>query len=421
MKNSSWVLGGKTAGAVLSLVYLALLARALGPENFGNFMLIFSFAQLVTGLVAFQTWQIIIRYGTAHAVESRLGELAQLVWICLSLDVLGLVIGTILALGGAFAMGYFMGWSEILRQTAMLFSLIYLLSARATPIGILRVFDRFRDAALADTLVPIIRFVGVLAAVVFMPTLNAFLFIWAVSEIGTTIILWVIVMRTIKLPMRKHSPLLVLRYARNYDDLFSFATLSNLSSSIKLAGQQGIVLVVGFFAGAASAGFFRLGHQLGQVLARVADALSYSVFTEHSLVSHQHGGSAASEMIMRLLKITAVSAVIIFTILIAVGKTLIVTIFGPGFAPAFPFVLLLGGAAAVQVASSALEPALLSQGLAGRVLRANSLGALAIGAVSIALIPQHEAIGAAIAVLVGTVITATALGLSYRSAQKKPV
>ena len=65
----------------------------------------------------------------------------------------------------------------------------------------------------------------------------------------------------------------------------SKSSWSNVGSSFKLTSQQVVAVVVGFSVGAAAAGFFRLGYQLGQVFARVGDAISMAIFTE--LATHR--------------------------------------------------------------------------------------------------------------------------------------
>jgi len=414
LRNGGWLLGGKTVAAVLSIVYLALITRSLGPAGFGSFALIFSFAQVVTGLVSFQTWQIIIRYGTKYVLDEAHDRLAQLVWLCLAMDIAGFIVGILLAIGGAYLLAGHFGWDPDFRWQVILFSATILLAARATVIGILRVHDRYRDAALADTLVSVIRFFGVLLVIFIRPNIEGFLLVWALSEIITTLIMWIIIARSVKLPLGKQSLWHIPRYYRQYSDLTRFAAFSNLGASLRLASQQLIVLVVGFYTGPAAAGFFRLGHQLGQVLARIADGLSFAIFTEFNRMEHRSGSAAARSMIARTMKVTAVSAGILMLILLLAGKPMITGIFGADFAPAYPLVLLLGGAAAVQVAAMALEPALLSRGHAGWALMGNLFGVIVLVIMLFVLMPTYGATGAAVAVLIGSIAAALGLGLAYR-------
>ncbi len=415
LRNSSWSISGKALGAVLSVVYLAMITRSLGPIGFGKFALIFSFAQVICGIVSFPTWQIILRYGTKYVLDKRDDEFAQMILLCLAMDIMGVCLGTVLAVVTLYGFGSYFGIDAALRFQIVGFTVILLLSLRNTVIGILRAHDRFRDASLSDSLVPVIRFLGVLLIVYTRPNTAGFLLVWAVSEISATVILWIITLRTIKLPIRIKNIRNIPEYYKKYPDLTRFAVFSNLSSTTRLLSQQFIVLIVGLHAGPAAAGFFRLGQQLGQVLARISDGLSIAIYAEFSRMTHRDGSHAAQTMIGKTIKVTVISAVVILAIVLIAGKSLIVVVFGADFAPAYPLVVLLGGAAAVQLGSTALEPVLMVRGHAGRALLGNMIGATAMLVMLLFLMQRYYAVGASVAVLMGAVTGAIALTYFYRS------
>ena len=418
LQNTSWSLSGKALGAILSLIYLAIITRSLGPTDFGRFALIFSFAQVIAGIVAFPTWQIIIRYGTKYVLDQSHVKFGQLISICLAMDVIGLLIGGIVAAISVYGFSAQFGVDAQLRDFIMVFTLTILLSTRGTLIGILRVHDRFRDAALADSLVPIIRFVGVSAIATFQPDIQGFLVVWALSEIMATIIMWVITLKTVKLPLTISDIPHVPNYYREYPDLTRFTGFSNFAASLRVLGQQLVVLIVGLYTGPAAAGFFRLGYQLGQVLARISDGLSIAFYAEYNRMTHNTAAAAVQSMIGKTIKITAISAIVLLALLLIAGKSLITAIFGPAFAPAYLYVILLGGAAAVQVGSITLEPVLLAKGYAGWALLGNLIGTIVMFIALFLLIPQYDAGGAAIAMLLGALTTAAALAVFYRKANR---
>jgi O-antigen/teichoic acid export membrane protein len=413
VQNGGWLLGGKTFGALLSLIYLAVLTRSLGPENFGLFALVFSMAQLIAGLVSFQTWQIILHYGTRDILEERPDRFAQLVLLCCAFDVASLLSGALIAAISAFALGVYYQWSAGFSTYVMVFCWILLLASRGTPGGILRVHDRFRDAALGDSLVPVVRLLGVGIVVLMAPNVVNFLTVWALSELLTTLLMWIVIWRSVRLPFGKPTMQNVLAEYRRYPGIGRFAAFTNLGASLKLASQQFIVVIVGFFVGPAAAGFFRLGHQLGQVMARIADAIAQVLFAEYNRIAYTDGYAATRILVKKTFKITALSAITLLLILVFWGKPLLITTFGAAFAPAYPLVLILGGAAAMQVGASAFEPALLARGQAGQALMA---GALSLGALLILLpllLPTYQEQGAAFAVLFAALVSSGWLARAY--------
>lgn len=175
LENAGWLLAGKGVGAVLSLVYLGIATRTLGPSGFGQFVLILGVAQAISSFVSFQTWQAVVRFGMAHFQAGRRDALSRVLAFTLALDYGGALAGCLLALAGIDFLGDWFGWDRVVRTEALLFAFVVLLSTRSTPIGILRLHDRFGVAAAADAVTPVTRMIGALAALLFAPSVKGFL------------------------------------------------------------------------------------------------------------------------------------------------------------------------------------------------------------------------------------------------------
>src|SRR6059058_4716450 len=67
LKNSSYLGISKAVGAVSGIATLAFAGRGLGVTLFGTLILITSYSKAVSGIVKFQSWQLIVRYG-GHGV-----------------------------------------------------------------------------------------------------------------------------------------------------------------------------------------------------------------------------------------------------------------------------------------------------------------------------------------------------------------
>ena len=51
-KNIGWLAGSRGFTGLVSVAYLAIAARALGPRGFGSFTLVLTYGQLIHGLKA---------------------------------------------------------------------------------------------------------------------------------------------------------------------------------------------------------------------------------------------------------------------------------------------------------------------------------------------------------------------------------
>lgn len=414
LQSGAWLFLPKTVSAVLSLVYLAVSTQTLGAANFGKFMLIFSFAQTISGFTSFQTWQILIRYGTTLVHDRAHAKLAELTWFCLILDLAGAMIAFLVAAVGAWALANNQGWEDREAIAVIVFTALLVLSSRSTPTGLLRISDRFGDAAIPDMLVPIIRLGGTGLLILTEPTVWGFLAVWLISEMVPTIWIWANVLRKLQLPLRLKTLPTPMAFQHSFPGIAKFALWSNMGSSFKLTSQQMVAVVVGFYVGATAAGFFRLGYQLGQVFARVGDAISMAIFTEYARVAHTGDAQDARNLLNRMMKVSGVAAVLVLAIVGLAGQPVIIWIFGADFVAAYPLVMILGAATAVQFATLGLEPALLTAGKAGRVMLCSFVGAIMAALLLVWLMPIYGEVGAAFAMLGAALVNAALLIISYR-------
>ena len=195
-QNFGWMLASRGLSAVFSLIYLAIVTRSLGVEGFGKFALITGAAQLLSNLLAFQTWQIIVQYGVHHVENGDEVRLARLFRGALLLDAISAVAGIVAA---AILLHFFadaLGLSDTLARATLIFNVIMLMSLRSTPLGILRLRDRFSLAAAAESATPTFRLIGAVAVWLIHPKLQGFLIAWAIAELLTAAARWYGVCRT---------------------------------------------------------------------------------------------------------------------------------------------------------------------------------------------------------------------------------
>src|SRR5665213_2460620 len=106
LEHLRWIATGKGYSAALSLIYLAILTRSLGPANYGAFSLILGAVATLQLLLGFNVWQVLLKYGHEHIQNKNFDALARLIRFCTAIDlftaVLGIVaVALILVLGGA--------------------------------------------------------------------------------------------------------------------------------------------------------------------------------------------------------------------------------------------------------------------------------------------------------------------------------
>ena len=400
LTNTGWLMGARGVNAVLSLGYLALATRALGLEGFGKFVLAVSFAQALTGLASFQTWQAVVRWG--HQRESA----AEAVGFALALDLVTVVAGSV----GAGLLLWFAGdWLPVppaLRHEAFWLTVVMLLAVRSTPTGILRLHDRYALAATADAVTPVVRLVGAVGVFLLAPTSAAFVIVWGVAELATAFAYWRFALRLEPIPWRKIS---LAQLPRAEKDAWRFVWGTGLSGALLIASRQLIVLLVGALGGAALAGIYRVAAQLGEGLLKLAQALLRATYPE--LVRDP---DAARQIAARIGRIAVVTGVVTVAFGALAGHWVILAIAGREYLAAYGPMLILAGAAAIELAGAPLEALLVARGraLTNFLLRAVPTF-LALVALPLA-VARGGAGGAAAAVLVASSLSVAGLMLLNR-------
>lgn len=403
LTNTGWLMGARGINAVLSLGYLAMATRALGLQGFGQFILCVTFAQAITGLVSFQTWQAVVRWG------QRKETAPDAVGFALALDLLTIGAGT---LASALILTFAGDWLPVppeLRQETFALTVISLLAVRSTPTGILRLHNRYAQAAAADSVTSIVRLLGAAMAVLFAPSIASFILVWAIAEVVTAAAHWLYAWQHGMFDPRRISLARLPRAEGAEGKAWSFVWGTGLSGVLLVVSRQILVLLVGAVGGPALAGIYRVAAQLGEGLLKLAQALLRATYPE--LVRDPE---AARDIATRIGRIAVLTGVVVILLAVLGGHWVILTIAGREYASAYGPMILLSAAAAIELTGASLEALLVSRGHALRNFLLRALPTLlAIGSLPL-VVPWAGAAGAAGAVLVASLLTVSGLALANR-------
>lgn len=415
LANTGWLLGGKGVGAVLSLAYLAIVTRTLGVADFGRFALVLSAATVIKTITSFDSWQIVVRYGQTHLATGNADALNRVLRFCILIDLASAVVGgaiaafIILAFGGLLELPPGMGWQ------AWIFCMVMMITIRSSPTGILRLFDRFDSAALAETMIPVGRMIGAVAALWLMPTITGFLIAWGAAELLCAIAYWGLALREGRGRIGQWRAGRAMDARTENPGIIGFLTATNLQTSLSSMGQQVAVLVVGLFVGPVGAGLYRLANQLANSLTKISGLLSRSIFVELSRSGSQ-GGEALGALFRRTNRLALVAGAVIIALILVIGHPLLGLIAGRDFLPAYPLLLLLGIAACIDLIGVSYRPLLMATDRAGLSLRITFISTALLLGMQAALLPLYGTIGAASANIIAAIAGFVMMGLASRNA-----
>ncbi|WP_116090577.1 lipopolysaccharide biosynthesis protein [Sphingomonas crusticola] len=410
VENAVWLLSGKAVGAILSLIYLGMATRTLGPDAFGQFVLILGAGQAVSAIVTFSTWQVVVRYGMAHLQAGDRGALGRLLTFCLALDAGAAVVGCILATIGVVLLGPRLGWDARLSRDALLFCFAVLLSFRSTAVGILRLHDRFGIAAAADAVTPVTRLLGALVVVMIHASVTGFLIAWAAAEMLTATAHWIAAFNATRAGLQPAPWRGMTQVGRDNPGLWRFALVTNIGATLRAFSGQISVLLVGLVAGPAAAGGYRLAFQLGRALAKLSDMLARSMFAEIARVHVVRTAQELRKLFLKSTRFSLIGGAVIIILLLLIGKPALGLVAGKHYVAAYPLLLMLGTAAALDLGGTSFEPSLMATGRASLALRLRLAATILQIVLLVAFLPTYGVTGAAAATLAASSLSLVLFG-----------
>ena len=415
LANTGWLLGGKGVGAILSIAYLAIVTRTLGVADFGRFALVLSAAQVIKTLVSFDSWQIVVRYGQPHLSAGAGDALNRLLRFCILIDLASAVAGGVIAAAILLLFHDLLDLGPHMAWQVWLFCMVMMVTIRSSPTGLLRLFDRFDSAALAETMIPVGRMIGAGAALLWMPDITGFLIAWGFAELLCALSYWGMALHVGRGRIGHWRAGRTIDARVENPGIVGFLTATNLQTSLASIGQQVAVLIVGAFVGPAGAGLYRLANQLANALTKISSLLSRSIFVELSR-SSSHGGDALGTLFRRTNRLALIAGGVIIALIATIGRPLLGFIAGPEFLPAYPLLLLLGIAACIELIGVSYRPLLMATDRAGLSLRITFVATLLLLGLQAALLPLYGTIGAAVANIAAALAAFAMMGLASRRA-----
>ena len=401
-RNFAWIIGGKGFGAVSSLIYLAVLSRSLGLKDFGHFALIFGIAQALVAITGFQTWQTLVRYGAALVPAGDWSRLGRLTWMCGAIDVLGAVVGC------GVAVIIFIGFAEQLElnknyiDIALAFSCMMMWSRMTTPIGIVRVLDRYDIGSYVEAVVPAGRLIASVIIVLTGATVTKFLVAWAFFDLLAGILYWVAAWRLVPKALHYNEFGHWRRTLGENPGIVRFFGTTLASSSLDSLYKQGPLLAVGYLLGTSAAGLYRLGDQLAQGISRFAALIPRVVFPEFAKAQSEGGlgERAFRDLARKVIIMTGCAGLAVVMVALLFGQQLTGLVGGADFASGGAILVPIAIGASFELAAVAFEPLLFSTGLALRALAVRLFSLAVLGAGILVFLP-YGAVGVAWAVAVG--------------------
>jgi len=414
--NTGKMFSGQASAALLGLAAIWFTTASLGLMLFGILVAIQSFTRLVGNTLKFSTWEAVVKYGADDLARNDRDAFRRLIVFNTLLDVGTAFVALAVCLGLAWLVLPLIKVPREYFWFVAFMSLGAFFTVSATPVGVLRLFDRFGLLAIAEPVGPLLR-LGLCALFYYLGWRDIWVFgaaYLASSAVDRAITVW---LGWRELRRRELTPRwqdLRARWTENHPGLWKFALANNGRISLGVVTKESDDLIVAAFVGPVGVALWKIAKQVSSVLGVPAKLFVFSVFPQLARMWSARDYRGFRRLIIRSSATASVGAVIVVGLFAVCGPTLLDLFFfkltQKDFIAAFEPGLLLIGSRIATMFMSPFLPALTAMGRALRNLKLAFILATITVPVMLLLTWQFGLIGAGISRIFAEVLTAAVFG-----------
>ncbi|CAH1388215.1 lipopolysaccharide biosynthesis protein [Candidatus Nitrotoga sp. M5] len=405
LENFGFLVRGRGVAALLSLGATALMARALGPTEFGLVVLMQTYVLLVRGLLNFQPFEAVVLHGVpAHDADDT-RTLRRLIKVCRRVDRRTTLVATALGLIAAPLIGPSMGMDRdhVILLTA--YSLVLLTIGNGTANGILRLFNQFDAIGRQMVIGPAIRFSGVLIVWWLDGPLSMFVATLAIAYATENIYMsW---RGRLEYRQRIGRPpegeFVSDANLAEFSGLRHFLWINYWQSNLDLVYKNLSIMLAGYLLGPAEAGLLRLVREFSSVLSKPSALIRQVVFPDLTR-SWNHGSTDFNQVAYRTALLGGSFGLVFVTASYFLGDQLLSTLIGKDFTAAAPVLTWMLLAATFDLTTASLRAAAYAAGHAGKVLLINVITTIIYIIMFVSLTLWMGLIGAGVAACVAAAL-----------------
>jgi O-antigen/teichoic acid export membrane protein len=373
--NLARLLSGKAAAGVLSLAYLAIATRALGPVDYGVLILVHTYAMTVGGIIEFPGWHAIVRYGAQAVAENDQRRLGRLIAFAACVELTGGAVAVATAAALAPVLGPRLGWSPTAVAFALPYSLAVLASIRATPAGYLQLTGRFDLLGWHNVVAPLVRLAGAAAAMAAHAGLKGFLVAWLVAALAEWSAMWALGAYAARGRLTRaqlFGPLTGV--TRENPGLWRFMIGANADVTVTELVARIPPLALGWMLGPDAAGLYALAQRITSVLSQPAQIFGQAAYVELARIAVSGDRRRVGATLRRAILVAMAAAAPVCLAVALFGRRIAEIAAGPGFERAAGLMIWLALARTLMLAAPPSSAALTALGRPGLSVASNLVG-----------------------------------------------
>lgn len=343
--NTSWTLSGNLVKSGITFLRSVLVARFLGVESYGTYVLIAAFVTGIQECVNLSIGGTTIKFGADFKAENRLDKLVALLKASL-LTVLSTSILVILIV--AVFMAFF--YDQFIEEPNLEWYILIFAAVGSTrlndriTVGVMSLFFQFKQLSVVRVVQSAIDLIIVGSAVYLFDGLAPFFTSVVVAQLINSTILNATVIRQVKPMLAPYwkSPIHLMK--GTYKRVLKFTLSNSLGRVFQTVLTKGDVVLLGSMLGTEAVAIYNIAKKLANLVLVPVDPVANTVYPQLSQLTAQNNYGALRKLIMRISGLAIGPCILIGLLAWWFGEDLIKFAFGDEYAGAtLAFNILLMG------------------------------------------------------------------------------
>ena len=298
LQNTGLLASANVIGAILGLLSTVIKTRALGVEQFGLLSVIIAYTLLIQQFSAFGSWQALIKFGAEALKNENKEEIIGQVKLSFLLDGISAISGAVIAFAGSYLFVRWQGWDLATGRMVAFFSLSLLVDfTTGTPIGILRLLDRFGFLGVCNLARGILSVIGALFVYRSDTGIWGFLIVTLIATFAESIMLVVgslIALRRRSLTGNWQTPY------KNWKPFLRFSLWTYATSTVDIPVKRLDMIIVSAVISLEAAGVYKIIKQVISLMDMVVDPLYQAVYPQFAVMIAQHKTRDAAKYALKI-------------------------------------------------------------------------------------------------------------------------
>lgn len=303
-RNFIVLLTGEGIISIIGMINLAIIVNTIGLDKNGIIIMVQTYALLFNNIFGFRSFQALIKYASIAIEQNDSLRIKTYIKLSYILDIIAAFVAVFFGFVCLDVVIGFMKWDMSLKPYIRIFLLATLTYIQGTPIGILRVYNKFNYITYTNVITNFIKLVLYIFGFITKMDLDFFFAIEVITFIVPNIVFIIFSQKTLK----NNNLGDFYRVKTIIDkDFLSFNFYSNITSTIDIPVNYLTTMILNKYLGFTEISIYKIFEKLGSIIGKLGMPLNQIIYPEMSFLIAKKDFESAKRLNKKLfMGITAI-------------------------------------------------------------------------------------------------------------------